>query len=99
FGGLKMASALGKTFQHPSEIVSVYDPFLHYVAFNGIVTVLSEQASKVFRFKEQQQLHEEIVDSGLAKIYQSHLEVARQIAHADGVEVQLTLLPGKAFEK
>jgi nucleotide-binding universal stress UspA family protein/predicted Zn-ribbon and HTH transcriptional regulator len=86
---------LGKTV----EAVSVYDPFLHYVAFNGIVDVLSEQAAKVFRFKEQEQLHEEIIDTGLAKIYQSHLEVARQIADEDGVEIQLTLLPGKAFEK
>jgi nucleotide-binding universal stress UspA family protein len=99
FGGLKMAIELSKAFHKPIEVVSVYDPFLHYVAFNGIVDVLSEQASKVFRFKEQEQLHEEIIDTGLAKIYQSHLEVAREIARADGVDVQLTLLPGKAFEK
>jgi nucleotide-binding universal stress UspA family protein/predicted Zn-ribbon and HTH transcriptional regulator len=99
FGGLKTALQLGKTFGKTVEAVSVYDPFLHYVAFNGIVDVLSEQAAKVFRFKEQEQLHEEIIDTGLAKIYQSHLEVARQIADEDGVEIQLTLLPGKAFEK
>lgn len=99
FGGLKTAIELSKTFHKRLEVVSVYDPFLHYVAFNGIVDVLSEQASKVFRFKEQEQLHEEIIDTGLAKIYQSHLEVAREIAQAEGVEMQLTLLPGKAFEK
>jgi len=99
FGGLKTAIELSKAFHKPIEVVSVYDPFLHYVAFNGIVDVLSEQASKVFRFKEQEQLHEEIIDTGLAKIYQSHLEVAQEIARADGVDVQLTLLPGKAFEK
>ncbi|HSX79144.1 MAG TPA: universal stress protein, partial [Candidatus Saccharimonadia bacterium] len=99
FGGLKTAIELSKAFHKPIEVVSVYDPFLHYVAFNGIVDVLSEQAAKVFRFKEQEQLHEEIIDTGLAKIYQSHLEVAREIAQADGVDVQLTLLPGKAFEK
>lgn len=99
FGGLKTALELGKMLGKTVEAVSVYDPFLHYVAFNGIVDVLSEQAAKVFRFKEQEQLHEEIIDTGLAKIYQSHLEVARQIADEDGVEIQLTLLPGKAFEK
>lgn len=99
FDGLKTAIELSKAFHKPIEVVSVYDPFLHYVAFNGIVEVLSEQAAKVFRFKEQEQLHEEIIDTGLAKIYQSHLEVAREIARADGVDVQLTLLPGKAFEK
>jgi nucleotide-binding universal stress UspA family protein len=99
FGGLKTALMLGKTFQKSVEAIAVYDPFLHYVAFNGIVDVLSEQAAKVFRFKEQEQLHEEIIDTGLAKIYQSHLEVAREIAHEEGVDLQLTLLPGKAFEK
>jgi nucleotide-binding universal stress UspA family protein/predicted Zn-ribbon and HTH transcriptional regulator len=99
FGGLKTALQLGKMLGKTVEAVSVYDPFLHYVAFNGIVDVLSEQAAKVFRFKEQEQLHEEIIDTGLAKIYQSHLEVARQIADEDGMEIQLTLLPGKAFEK
>lgn len=99
FGGLQTAITLSKTFHKPLEVISVYDPFLHYVAFNGIVDVLSEQASKVFRFKEQEQLHEEIIDTGLAKIYQSHLEVAREVAQAQGVEAQLTLLPGKAFEK
>ena len=99
FGGLKTALALGKAFHKQVEAVSVYDPFLHYVAFNGIVDVLSDQAAKVFRFKEQEQLHEEIIDTGLAKIYQSHLEVAKQIAAEEGVEIQLTLLPGKAFEK
>jgi nucleotide-binding universal stress UspA family protein len=99
FGGLKTALALAKTFHKSIEAVAVYDPFLHYVAFNGIVNVLSEQAAKVFRFKEQEQLHEEVIDTGLAKIYQSHLEVAKRIAQDEGVEIQLTLLPGKAFEK
>lgn len=99
FAGLKTALELAKTFQKPVEAVAVYDPFLHYVAFNGIVNVLSEQAAKVFRFKEQEQLHEEVIDTGLAKIYQSHLEVAKRIAQEEGMEIQLTLLPGKAFEK
>ncbi|RMF86841.1 MAG: hypothetical protein D6736_14195, partial [Nitrospinota bacterium] len=76
-----------------------YDPFFHYVAFRGIVNALSEQAARVFRFHEQEQLHEEIIDTGLARIYQSHLEVARRIAHTAGMEIRLTLLTGKAFAK
>src|SRR5881296_1663496 len=99
FNGLRLGIGLAKALGRPLQAVAVYDPYLHYAMFNGIVGVLSEKASKVFRFKEQEQLHEEIIDTGLAKIYQSHLEVAREIARADGVDVQLTLLPGKAFEK
>ena len=42
FGGLKTAIELSKTYNKPIEAISVYDPFLHYIAFNGIVDVLSE---------------------------------------------------------
>jgi nucleotide-binding universal stress UspA family protein len=99
FAGLQTAIELGKQFNKTVEAVGVYDPFLHYVMFNGIVGVLSEKAAKVFKFKEQEALHEEIIDTGLAKIYQSHLEVARRVAAESGVDVKITLLPGKAFEK
>ena len=77
----------------------MYDPYLHYSVFNGIVNVLTEQAAKVFRFEEQNQLHEEIINTGLAQIYQSHLEVAARMAGDDGVEVTKTLLDGKPFQK
>ncbi len=99
FAGLKTALKLGKVTGRQVEAVSVYDPYLHYAMFNSIVNVLTEKASKVFRFKEQEQLHEEVIDTGLAKIYQSHLEVARRIAEEEGVRLKATLLDGKAFEK
>lgn len=99
FAGLKTALSLGKQLNKTVEAVSVYDPYLHYAMFNSIVNVLTEKASKVFKFEEQEQLHEEVIDTGLAKIYQSHLEVARRIAAEDGVDLKITLLDGKAFEK
>lgn len=99
FGGLKTAIALGKALNRKVEAVGVYDPYLHYSMFNSIVGVLSEKASKVFKFKEQEKLHEEIIDTGLAKIYQSHLEVAKAVAEEEGVDLKITLLDGKAYEK
>lgn len=99
FAGLKTALELGRKLNRRVEAVSVYDPYLHYAMFNSIVNVLTEKASKVFRFKEQEQLHEEVIDTGLAKIYQSHLEVARRIAADEGVDLKITLLDGKAFDK
>jgi nucleotide-binding universal stress UspA family protein len=99
FAGLRTALELGRALDLPVEAVSVYDPYLHYVLFNGIVGVLSEKASKVFRFKEQEALHEEIIDTGLAMIYSSHLKVAREVAKAEGVDLPITLLDGKAFEQ
>src|SRR5437016_4563974 len=99
FHGLKLGVALARALGRPLQAVAVYDPYLHYAMFNGIVGVLSEKASKIFRFKEQEQLHEEIIDTGLAKIYQSHLEIARKLAADDGVDLGITLLDGKCFEK
>jgi nucleotide-binding universal stress UspA family protein len=99
FGGLKIAIELGRALNCPVEAIAVYDPYLHYSVFNNIVNVLSQEASKVFRFKEQEQLHEEIIDTGLAKIYESHLQIAKTVAAEDGVELKVTLMDGKAWEK
>ena len=99
FGGLKIAIELGRALNRPVEAIAVYDPYLHYSVFNNIVNVLSQEASKVFRFKEQEQLHEEIIDTGLAKIYESHLQIAKTVAAEDGVELKVTLMDGKAWEK
>ncbi len=99
FGSLRVALSLGKAFKRPVEAVAAYDPYLHYAVFGGIVKVLSDEAAKVFRFTEQEKLHEEIIDSGLAQIYQSHLEIARRVAEDEEVPLRTTLLDGKAFEK
>jgi nucleotide-binding universal stress UspA family protein len=99
FGALMTAIELARTFGKKVEAIAVYDPYLHYSVFNGIVNVLTEQAAKVFRFEEQNQLHEEIIDTGLAQIYQSHLEVGERMAGEVGVDIKKTLLDGKPFQK
>jgi nucleotide-binding universal stress UspA family protein/Zn finger protein HypA/HybF involved in hydrogenase expression len=93
------AIELAERFDKKVEAISVYDPYLHYSVFNSVVNVLTEKAAKVFRFEEQNQLHEEIIDTGLAQIYQSHLDVAHTLAEEKGLELQRTLLDGKAFQK
>ena len=98
YGGLLTALSLAREWQVPVHVVSAFDPYYHYVAFNRIAGVLSEEAGKVFRFKEQEQLHEEIIDSGLAKIYAGHLEVARDIASDYSIPIETTLLDGKPHD-
>ena len=99
FGALMTAIELARAFGKKVETIAVYDPYLHYSVFNGLVSVLTEQAAKVFRFEEQNQLHEEIIDTGLAQIYQSHLEVGERMASEMGIEIKKTLLDGKPFQK
>lgn len=98
YGGLLRGIALAKEWQVPLHVISAFDPYYHYVAFNRIAGVLSEEAGKVFRFQEQEQLHEEIIDSGLAKIYAGHLSVAQGIADDYEIEIQTKLLDGKPWD-
>jgi len=98
FAGLKTAMLLGKKFNVDVEVVSAFDPYFHYVAFNSIAKVLSDEAGEVFKFKQQEQLHEDIIDSGLAKIYQAHLAVSEKIAAEDETRITTKLLSGKPYE-
>jgi nucleotide-binding universal stress UspA family protein len=98
FGALKTALDLGRRLGAPVHAVAAYDPYFHYVAFNKIAGVLSEEAGQTFRFKEQETLHEEIIDSGIAKIYQQHLEIARSVAEGEGAELVCELLDGKPYQ-
>jgi len=98
YGGLLTALSLAQEWQVPLHVVSAFDPYYHYVAFNRIAGVLSEEAGKVFRFKDQERLHEEIIDSGLAKIYAGHLQIARDIAADYAIPVETRLLDGKPHD-
>ncbi len=95
----KKALVLSRRFQLGVEAVSVYDPFFHQRAFQALAGVLSDEAGKVFRFKEQEKLHDEIIDDGLGKIYKGYLDQAAALALADGIEVKRTLLAGKAYHE
>jgi nucleotide-binding universal stress UspA family protein len=99
YGGLKTAIDMAKALNKPLEVISTFDPYFHYAMFNSLTGVLSKDAAKVFKFEQQEKLHEDIIDKGLAKIYQSHLEVSRKMVEDEGMECTIRLLDGKVFEK
>jgi len=98
FGALLTALDIGQKLDVPVHVVAAYDPYYHYVAFNKISTVLDEEAGKVFRFKEQEQLHEELIDDGIARIYEAHLNVAETVAREAGHKVVTKLVAGKPYQ-
>ncbi|MCI0432939.1 MAG: universal stress protein, partial [Gemmatimonadetes bacterium] len=62
--------------------------------------VLSAQASRVFKFEEQEELHNNIIDRGLLKLCQANLRRA-QVMHDGGfadVEMETQILIGKPFQ-
>jgi len=89
----RLARALGSSL----HIFSSYDPALHRVVFKSLADVLSEEAGKVFKFKEQEQLHNQVIDKSLENLYQKHLENARGIAEQYNVSVSTELLKGKPY--
>lgn len=92
---LKFAKAVGARV----EAVSCFDPHFHPVAFQSIAGVLSEKDARVFRFKEQEDLHDRIINQGLENLYGSYLENARFLARGRGQEIETRLLTGKpAYE-
>lgn len=99
FGGVKSAIEMAKYLNRPLEIISTFDPYFHYAMFNSLTGVLSKDAAKVFKFEQQEKLHEDIIDKGLAKIYQSHLEISRKMVEEEGLTCTTRLLDGKVFEK
>ncbi|HXI10890.1 MAG TPA: universal stress protein [Thermodesulfobacteriota bacterium] len=99
FGGLLTAIELSKVFDCEVEAVSVFDPDYHYKAFRSIAGVLTKEAGALFKFQEQEKLHEEVIDSGLAKIYRGHLKTAETLAGENGCRITTKLLSGKPYDE
>ncbi|MBI4499224.1 MAG: universal stress protein [Chloroflexi bacterium] len=99
YQALEQSLSLAEALDQPVEVVTVFDPQFHIVAFQRLAQVLSSEAAALFRFKEQEQLHAEIIDKGLERLYRGYLEQATALAAVRGREVQTTLLAGKAFQK
>jgi nucleotide-binding universal stress UspA family protein len=99
YAAFRKALALSRRFTLELEAVAAYDPYFHRRAFQALVGVLSPEAGKMFRFKDQEKLHDEIIDDGLGKIYRNYLERAVRIGRDEGVEVKSKLLAGKAYDE
>ncbi|MEW5987261.1 MAG: universal stress protein [Chloroflexota bacterium] len=99
FVALRKALRLAQTFGAAVHVASAFDPFYHYAAFNNIRFVLSYQAGKVFKFEEQEELHNNIIDRGLKKVCEANLMRAEKVAAEEGVPITTEVLVGKPFAK
>ena len=96
---LRKALRLANDFGARLRVVSAFDPFYHYAAFENIRYVLSEQAGKVFKFEEQEELHNNIIDRGLKKVCEANLMRAEAVAAEFGYAIDTEVLVGKPFSK
>ena len=99
FRAVAMASGLAAKYNMEIELLSVFDPHYHRVAFEGIAKILSGEMGDVFKSDEQEKLHEDVIDKGLEKIYDGHLEIALNKVRDLGLEARTTLLEGKPYNE
>ena len=99
YAALRKALKLAQTVGGRVEVVTCFDPTYHPVAFKSIAGVLSEEDAKMFRFEEQEKLHDRIINKGLERLYRGYLENARAVAEGRGQQIETQLLMGKpAYE-
>ena len=99
FRAVEIASKLAQNFDIEIDALSVYDPHFHRVAFDGIAKVISGEMGNVFKSEEQEELHDNVIDKGLEKIYHDHLKVAVEKTKKYGFDIKTTLLEGKSYDE
>jgi len=99
YKAMKAALELAQTFGGSLYVCSAFDVEYHHVVFHNIKDVLSYQASKVFKFEEQEELHNNIIDKGLLKLCQANLKRAEVMAQQfPDVPIKTQILIGKPFQ-
>jgi len=99
YRAMRIALELAQEFSASLFVCSAFDVEYHHVVFHNIKDVLSTQASKVFKFEEQEELHNNIIDKGLLKLCQANLKRAEVMAQEfPDVPLQTQILIGKPFQ-
>ncbi len=99
YKAMRVALELAQEFGGALYVCSAFDVEYHHVVFHNIKDVLSYQASKVFKFEEQEELHNNIIDKGLLKLCQANLKRAEVMAQQfPQVPLKTQILIGKPFQ-
>ena len=99
YKALRLALQMAQDYGAKLFVCSAFDVEYHHVVFGNIKDVLSVQASKVFKFEEQEELHNNIIDKGLLKLCQANLKRAQVMAQEyPEVEMETQILVGKPFQ-
>ncbi|HUE97031.1 MAG TPA: universal stress protein, partial [Longimicrobiaceae bacterium] len=99
YKAMRTALEMAREYSAELYVCSAFDVEYHHAVFGNIRYALSEAASKVFKFEEQEELHNPILDKGLLKLCQANLKRAEVMARefAD-VAVKTQVLIGKPFQ-
>jgi nucleotide-binding universal stress UspA family protein len=91
--GVEIAAAFGA----PLVAAAVYDPFFHTGVFRTIADALPDEQQRRFNFPAQEQLHDTIIDRGLAEVYREGLSRGEAYAREHGMAIETVVLKGKVY--
>jgi len=91
--GVTWARALGGGL----ELAAAYDPGLHRTVFATMGQSLSPERQAEVGLERQQELHEELIDDGLRRLYEVFLQQAVAATHRLGADPRPHLVQGKAY--
>ncbi|MEX0912018.1 MAG: universal stress protein, partial [Gemmatimonadota bacterium] len=99
YKAMRVALEMAREFDAELFVCSAFDVEYHHAVFGNIRYALSEAASKVFKFEEQEELHNNIIDKGLLKLCQANLKRAEVMASDfEDVRLKTQILIGKPFQ-
>ncbi len=99
YKAMRVALEMAREFGAKLWACSAFDVEYHHAVFGNIKDVLSVQAAKIFKFEEQEELHNNIIDKGLLRLCQANLKRAEVMASEyPDVEVETQILIGKPFQ-
>jgi len=96
---MRLALELAQEYGCKLLVGGAFDVEFHHAVFNNIKDVLSVQASKVFKFEEQEALHNNVIDKGLLRLCKANVKRAQVMASEfPDIEIETQILVGKPFQ-
>jgi nucleotide-binding universal stress UspA family protein len=92
-----MAVALGRLLKRPVHMTAVYDPDFHTHVFGVMAQSLSPETQEQIGLEGQEELHDDIINDGLRKLYDEFLHEAHQRCSSDHVQLTRSLRTGKPY--
>lgn len=91
------AVSLGRIMKRPVHMAAVYDPEFHTHVFGVMAQALSAETQAQIGLEGQEQLHDDIINDGLRKLYNEFLQQAEHRFSDDHVQLTQSLLTGKPY--
>jgi nucleotide-binding universal stress UspA family protein len=92
-----IAANLGRAVKCPVHMIAVYDPDFHTHVFGVMARSLSSETQAQIGLEGQEQLHDEIINDGLGKLYTEFLNQARGHISENNVKLSQSLMKGKPY--